>query len=310
MNATRTPSSTSLTFPMLFLIGTMIVLALLFMPQPVRPTLTVASAVEPTVEATQAAEDHPVLDTSQMDHLTLMALGLEEVPASNVQRGRMIFSISCSTCHGMDARGIPNLGKSLIDSVFVNTLNDPELVQFITEGRAATDPANTTGVAMPPRGNNPALTEEDLNAVVDYIRSMNGATVVDDSGTAASQPAVPTSDAPPVEFTPLNPSALAGALSGSGEATPEAAAPAEPDAPTQAAPVPTTDSGSFTPLNPNALAGALSGSGEATPEATPPAEATPVPATDSSGFTPLNPNALAGALTGSGEATPEATPGQ
>lgn len=87
-------------------------------------------------------------------------------------QGETLFA-SCSACHGPDARGVTGLGKTLVGSDFVNGLSDADLVAFITVGRDTSDPANTTGVNMPPKGGNPALTDDDLLAIVNYIRSLN-----------------------------------------------------------------------------------------------------------------------------------------
>jgi disulfide bond formation protein DsbB len=57
-------------------------------------------------------------------------------------------------------------------SDFVATRTDAELVAFIKSGRSVDDPLNTTGVAMPPKGGNPALTDADLADIVAYIRSL------------------------------------------------------------------------------------------------------------------------------------------
>jgi disulfide bond formation protein DsbB len=120
-----------------------------------------------------------------------------------VTKGSNSFQSICSACHGFNARGIPGLGKTLIGSEFINSQTDADLVQFIIVGRAVTDPLNTTGVAMPARGGNPSLTDEDLLNIVYYIRSLNGAEVAQ---------AAPVTAAPTVEATPfqgLNLSGLA-----------------------------------------------------------------------------------------------------
>jgi disulfide bond formation protein DsbB len=67
---------------------------------------------------------------------------------------------------------LPNLGKDLTTSVFVRDLDDEQLVTFITVGRTPDDPLNTTGVVMPPRGGNPALTDSDLLDIAAFIRSL------------------------------------------------------------------------------------------------------------------------------------------
>ena len=80
---------------------------------------------------------------------------------------------SCQACHGPDARGVTGLGKTLVGSPFVDSKTDAELVAFIKVGRGTDDPENTTGVGMPAKGGNPALTDDDLLAIVNYIRSLN-----------------------------------------------------------------------------------------------------------------------------------------
>lgn len=87
-------------------------------------------------------------------------------------KGEQLFAQSCAACHGPDARGIQGLGKNLRSSEFVKGLSDDELVEFIKKGRDTSDPANTTGVAMPPKGGNPSLTDQDLYDIVAYIRSI------------------------------------------------------------------------------------------------------------------------------------------
>ncbi len=86
--------------------------------------------------------------------------------------GEALYS-SCQACHGPDARGVSGLGKTLVDSPFIDGNTDEDLVAFIIVGRDPSDPENTTGVGMPAKGGNPALTDDDLFAIVAYIRSLN-----------------------------------------------------------------------------------------------------------------------------------------
>ncbi len=95
--------------------------------------------------------------------------------AEQVAAGDRIYAGLCFACHGIGGAGVPGLGKPLVNSEFVNGLSDDELVDFMIVGRSASDPENTTGQAMPARGGNPSLTDEDLFHVVAYIRSLNGA---------------------------------------------------------------------------------------------------------------------------------------
>lgn len=78
----------------------------------------------------------------------------------------------CAGCHGPDAKGLPNLGKDMTISVFIKGSTDEELVDFIKTGRPISDPENTTNVDMPPKGGNPAFSDEDLFDVVAYLRTL------------------------------------------------------------------------------------------------------------------------------------------
>lgn len=89
-----------------------------------------------------------------------------------VEQGESLY-IQCAACHGPDARGIPNLGKDLVASEFVAGLTDEELLSFIRTGRPIWDPMNTTGIDMPPKGGNPALTDDDIRAIIAYLRTIS-----------------------------------------------------------------------------------------------------------------------------------------
>jgi len=88
--------------------------------------------------------------------------------------GETVFMSICIACHGPDAKGVAGLGKSLhaSDSEFIRSKTDDELVAFVLVGRTPDDPLNTTGVGMPAKGGNPAITEQQLHDVVAYIRTL------------------------------------------------------------------------------------------------------------------------------------------
>lgn len=116
-----------------------------------------------------------------------------------VQTGRSLFQSTCASCHGSNARGIPGLGKDVIDSEFVRGLNDEELLNFIIVGRSPTDPLNTTGIIMPARGANPALSDEQIQDIIVFIRSeaqnLFGTAYLGD--TSAAAPAAPQAEVAP-----------------------------------------------------------------------------------------------------------------
>ena len=96
-----------------------------------------------------------------------------EVVANAVEQGHELYIRTCSMCHGINGEGVQRLGKSLRDSSFARGQSDEELVRFLIEGRGPEHPDNTQGIAMPPRGGNPGLSDEDLGLIVAYVRSIS-----------------------------------------------------------------------------------------------------------------------------------------
>ena len=93
-------------------------------------------------------------------------------PPGDAAAGKIAYEKTCIACHGADLKGMPNLGKNLTTSEFVKGKTNPEMVAFLLVGRPASDPLNTQGIDMPPKGGNPALTETDLLNIVAYVRTM------------------------------------------------------------------------------------------------------------------------------------------
>jgi len=290
-------------FPIGYLVVLTSLLVAVFALLAPRPSAVIVVATPTSSEAAapSTAPEVAAVQPTPEDHRMLMMLGLEQVNRSSVRLGQRVFSTSCASCHGFDAKGVPGLGKTLINSAFVDSLHNDALVTFITTGRTISDPANTTGVAMPGKGGNPSLTEKDLYAVVDYLRSLNGATVIDDMEAQPTPAEVRAFT--PINISALNPNAVAPSSGASGSMNVSELA---QQAQSAATPQPSGDdmggssSGSggmgFTPININALdpnavapSGGASGSldvselaqqalspATTTPEAAPPA-ATPLP---------------------------------
>jgi len=98
--------------------------------------------------------------------LAVAACG-EQTP---IEKARVDYLRTCSLCHGGQGQGMGNLGNSLQDNDFIRGHSDDELVAFLKQGRAPSDPDNRSGVAMPPKGGDPRLTDEDLRHLVLLLR--------------------------------------------------------------------------------------------------------------------------------------------
>lgn len=93
-------------------------------------------------------------------------------PTGDAANGEALFGQSCIACHGEGGVGIEGLGKNMTTSEFIRGMNDDEFLAFVKTGRPVGDPANTTGIDMPPKGGNPALTDAQLLDIIAYIRTL------------------------------------------------------------------------------------------------------------------------------------------
>lgn len=97
----------------------------------------------------------------------------DAAPATpDIAAGQQKYRISCGTCHGDDGEGIEGLGKPLRGNEFVRNNDPAAIVAMVEEGRDASHPQNTTGIAMPPKGGNVALTKADLRDIVAFLKTL------------------------------------------------------------------------------------------------------------------------------------------
>jgi mono/diheme cytochrome c family protein len=88
----------------------------------------------------------------------------------DVEAGQAVYSQTCIACHGANGKGtIPGVRDfTAADGPLAKS--DEELVKSITEGFQSPG----SPLSMPPKGGNPALTEEDVQAVLAYLRATFG----------------------------------------------------------------------------------------------------------------------------------------
>lgn len=144
---------------------------------PLPPTATLvpltATSLPTSTPVPTAVETSTPIPQMAMNTDPARVGGLDYEPAL-IAQGQQLFAL-CAACHGPDGHGVPNLGKDLVTSEFVASLNDNDLMNFIKTGRPIWDPLNTTGIDMPPKGGNPAMTDADINAIIAYIRTLQAA---------------------------------------------------------------------------------------------------------------------------------------
>lgn len=139
-----------------------------------------SSTLSPNAALIATANAAPIRPTSAPPEVAMVA---EDPVAASlydptlVQTGQTSFTAYCSACHGPDAKGVSGLGKDLTNSDFMRGLSDTDLLNFVKTGRPIWDAANTTGVDMPPKGGNPGLTDEDILAIIAFLRTLDSAHV-------------------------------------------------------------------------------------------------------------------------------------
>jgi cytochrome c oxidase cbb3-type subunit III len=95
-----------------------------------------------------------------------------------IERGKTLFSATCSACHGADARGGQLNGPNLLRSQLVLADRDGELIGPVVQN------------GRPERGMPPfPLPPDDIKAIAEFIHSLTGA--------SRGQGAPPESEAPP-----------------------------------------------------------------------------------------------------------------
>jgi mono/diheme cytochrome c family protein len=112
--------------------------------------------------------------TEEQKAAALQASGGDAELAEYIASGDKLFHSTCIACHGAAGVGVQGNGKALAKNLFVQGLDDDGLLAFIKQGRAPTDPKNTTGIQMPPKGGNPALSDDDILDIISYLRTLQG----------------------------------------------------------------------------------------------------------------------------------------
>lgn len=121
---------------------------------------------QPSTNSTTAGESGINLTQplASSDDITLVGSGQ---PAQRAT----LYQEACASCHGQSLEGVEGLGNALATSELIRSSSDEELLTFIQKGRAADDPENQSGMAMPPRGGRPDLSDEQLMEIISFLRT-------------------------------------------------------------------------------------------------------------------------------------------
>jgi disulfide bond formation protein DsbB len=119
--------------------------------------------------AAEGAAFTPITTPSPMTQLDGTPISVDNTAA--VAQGQQLYLQSCAACHGQNGEGVANLGNSLIASPLVQEGADADILTMIRTGRDVNAPDNQSGLAMPPSGGRPDLSDADLLAIVEFLRT-------------------------------------------------------------------------------------------------------------------------------------------
>ena len=152
--------------------------------------------------------------------LLLLVTAFANVLAADAPNGKALFDKTCAPCHLTGAAGAPKLGDSAAWAPRVKT-GVAALFTSATKGKGV----------MPPRGGNPALSDDEIRAIVGYMVAQAGpapkaekpaspATPTAKADPALAKPAAAPAAAPAVTTAAAPPPAAVAALAAAAPATP------------------------------------------------------------------------------------------
>ena len=98
----------------------------------------------------------------------VLAIFIASVNTAYSVSGEDVYNTNCILCHGEYAHGaMPGVPDLYINRAWTMEL-DSQLIKRINEGIQSTD----TAIAMPPKGGNPNLTDEDIKASLLHMRKL------------------------------------------------------------------------------------------------------------------------------------------
>ncbi|GIX17471.1 MAG: hypothetical protein KatS3mg119_1657 [Rhodothalassiaceae bacterium] len=94
----------------------------------------------------------------------------QAAPGDAIARGAVVYEQTCVACHGADGAGLSPGTPDFTDPKGPLVQDDAVLFDHIKNGFQS--PGSM--MAMPPKGGNPSLSDDDIRAVIAYLRATFG----------------------------------------------------------------------------------------------------------------------------------------
>ncbi|MCB9137147.1 MAG: disulfide bond formation protein B [Caldilineaceae bacterium] len=118
--------------------------------------------------------NRPTATVQTFSELSVVETAAQHATSANLPAnldGAALYQSACAVCHGQEMEGVAGLGSALQRNETISRQSDDELLTFIRQGLAANHPTNASGVSMPPSAGQPNLTDAEILAVVQHLRT-------------------------------------------------------------------------------------------------------------------------------------------
>ncbi len=102
--------------------------------------------------------------------VTAKAADIPTTPLGDPAHGKTVFHGTCVACHGEDGKGVVPGAPDFTDPRGPLAKSDELLLQHMERGYRSPGAL----MAMPPKGGNPRLSDQDFRDVLAYLRSAFG----------------------------------------------------------------------------------------------------------------------------------------
>jgi len=120
-----------------------------------------------------AMYERPAVDPALDPDAAIAVIEEEPDRTGDPEAGRRHWMNTCIACHGQRGEGVRGQAPGFHETGFVEELSDQEMLAFIKRGRMPFEPANRSGVQMPPKGGNPLLTDDQIMDIIAYMRTFD-----------------------------------------------------------------------------------------------------------------------------------------